>query len=450
MWKAAASELLFGADAGSPRRLGVYPQATVALGEFDAHVSRFNARRLRSASWCFAAAMLVLLVANISFPSLRLWQHAGSQVIAILYFGVVGVVCQRPRAADWPMPVLPLLFGLGTAATGLVFSRDLTPYLGANPAYVIPIFIMCLAPLWPRRLLLAILVPVHAIFLLDVFDTGETVSFLLVMGIGGTLAVVLGWFVATLQCRAERQAFDAAAAISQQKEELATALTRVSHLLDERSEMVAIVAHDLQSPLAGIRALLRTFAHGSDSDAAKLHEISRTCAEMQNAIGHLLAAHAAETSQSTPVVVDLEQLFARLAASAAPAGAEKSIAIVCDANKRRTQSDPVALETALGNLLSNAIKFSPIGSVVRLNAQSYGEGLRISVIDRGPGIPANEAGSLFKKFTTLSPRPTGGEPTSGLGLYIVHSLAERMGAVAGYAPNPEGGSVFFLDLPSDH
>jgi hypothetical protein len=189
----------------------VHPQATAALGEFDAHVSRFNARRLRAASWCFAAAMLVLLVANIALPSLRLWQHAGSQIISILYFVAVGVVCRLPRAADWPTPVLPLLFGLGTAATGLVFSRDLTPYLGANPAYVIPIFIMCLAPLWPRRLLLAILVPVHAIFLLDVLNAGETVLFLLVMGIGGTLAVVLGWFVATLQYRAERQAFDAAA-----------------------------------------------------------------------------------------------------------------------------------------------------------------------------------------------------------------------------------------------
>ena len=86
MWKAAASELLFGADAGSPRRAGANLQATAALGVFDAHVSRFNARRSRSASRCFAAAMLVLLVANISLPSLRLWQHAGSQVIGILYF----------------------------------------------------------------------------------------------------------------------------------------------------------------------------------------------------------------------------------------------------------------------------------------------------------------------------------------------------------------------------
>ena len=393
--------------------------------------------------------MLLLLVANIALPALRLWQHAGSQVVSIIYFFALGVVCRLPRAPDWPTPVLPLLFGVGTAATGIVFSRELTPYLGANPAYVIPIFVLCLAPLWPRRLLVAILIPVHAVYLHDVFDAAETVSFVLVMGIGGTLAAVLGWFVATLQYRAERQAFDAAAAISQQKEELASALARVSRLLDERSEMVAIVAHDLQSPLAGIRAVLRTLAHGSDSDAAKLNEISRTCADMQNAIGRLLEAHAAETGDGALMAVDLEQLFTRLATSAAAAAAEKNIAVVCDANKRRTRSDPVALETALGNLLSNAIKFSPSGSVVRVNAQSYGEGVRISVIDRGPGIPPGEEESLFKKFAALSPRPTGGEPTSGLGLYIAHSLAERMGAVTGYAPNPEGGSVFFLDMPSD-
>jgi two-component system sensor histidine kinase/response regulator len=342
---------------------------------------------------------------------------------------------------------LPLLFGLGTAATGLVFSRDLTRYLGSNPAYVIPMFVLCLAPLWPRRLLLAILIPVHLVFLLEVFRAGETVSFLLVMGIGGTLAVALGWFVATLQYRAERQAFDAAAAISRQKNDLAAALARVNHLLDERSEMVAIVAHDLQSPLAGIRALLRTLAHASDADARKLGEISRTCADMQTAIGRLLQAHAAESHDFAPANIDLEQMFDRVAASAAPAAQEKSIAIVCDANRRRAQADPLALESALSNLLSNAIKFSPVGSVVRMNAQSRRESVRISVIDHGPGIPAAEADSLFKKFTTLSSRPTGGEPTSGLGLYIVHGLAERMGAVVGFAPNPEGGSVFFLDLP---
>jgi hypothetical protein len=75
----------------------------------------------------------------------------------------------------------------------------------------------------------------------------------------------------------------------------------------------------------------------------------------------------------------------------------------------------------------------------------HGEAVQAAA-DRGPGIAAGEVQSLFKKFTRLSPQPTGSEPSSGLGPYIVQSLAARMRATAGFEPNPEGGSVFFLDL----
>lgn len=422
--------------------------ASDASPEFDAHLSSLNARRLRSASWGVAAIVALLLVINVMLPSLRLWQHALVQIAVVLYFTTLGFVCRSPRAPQWPTPALPLLFGLGTATTGLVFSIDLAPYLGANPAYSTLILITCLAPLWPRWVLLRVLVPVHLLYLLIVFDDGPLVPFGLIMGVGGTSAVALGWFVALLQCRAERQAFDATLALREQKDDLAAALTRVSHLLDQRNEMVATVAHDLQSPLAGIRALLRTVSNLSATDGGKLREIARTCADMQDAITRLIDAHAVEAGDGARTTVDLEQLFARVASVAAPAAAEKNIKIICDANLRRARAEPVALDRALGNLLSNAVKFSPAGSVVRMNAQSHGGGVRVGVIDCGPGIPAAESTSLFKKFATLSPRPTDSEPTSGLGLYIVRSLAERMGAVAGFAPNPEGGSVFFLDLPA--
>ena len=64
-----------------------------------------------------------------------------------------------------------------------------------------------------------------------------------------------------------------------------------------------------------------------------------------------------------------------------------------------------------------------------------------------PGIATEDVPLLFKKFSRLRTLPTGGEPTTGLGLYIVRVLAERMGARASFAPNPDGGSVFFVDVP---
>jgi signal transduction histidine kinase len=416
---------------------------------FDAQLRVLNARRLRSASWSFAAVTLLPFAANLVVPSLRLWAHAVVQIVVVLYFAALGQLARSPKAVDWPTPALPLLFGLGAAATGLVFNLDLAPRIGANPAYSTIMIVACLAPIWPERLLLLMLIPVHLAYLASVWSEQQSPTFVLVMTVGGTVAVVLGWFVAMLQHRAERQAFAAAAAIRRRKDELAAALSRVNGLLEERREIVAIVAHELQSPLAGMRALLRTVSDCAPADVRKLQEISRACGEMHGTIARLIDAHAAEVGGAKLESVDIDALFAQAAAGVAVVAAEKRIRIVCEPSWLRAFAESSLLGHALGNLVSNAVKYSPLGSAVRLKPEAHGAGVRISVSDRGPGIPLEEADLLFGKFARLSALPTAAEPSSGLGLYIVRILAERMGAAAGWEPNPEGGSIFFLDLRSE-
>lgn len=416
--------------------------------EFEAHLRSLNVRRLRFASFYVAIVMLLLLAVNLAVPSLHLFEHAYVTLASLLYFLGLGVICRSGLPARWPPAALPLVFGLGMAATAIVFNLDLTPSVGVNPAYATLIFVACLAPLWPRRLLLAMLIPVHLIYLATIFGAHHGTVFTLVMVIGGTSAAVLGGLTAILASQAELQSFDAATAISRQRDALAAALAKVESLLGERREMVAMVAHDLQSPLAGIRALLQTIVDVPAADAARLDEIARSCAQMHRAIAGLIAAHAAETA-AAPVLesVAVDVLFGRAVAAAAAIAAEKQITLRRAANAFLVRTEVTAVSSMLDNLLSNAIKFAPAGSVVRLEAERRGASVRLCVSDGGPGIPVEDRELLFQKFARLKPRATDTEPSFGLGLYIVRSQAERIGATVGYAPNAAGGSDFFLDLP---
>ena len=106
-----------------------------------------------------------------------------------------------------------------------------------------------------------------------------------------------------------------------------------------------------------------------------------------------------------------------------------------------------SLRCCLENLISNAIKFSPKGASVRIQvapADRHGE---FRIDDQGPGFQADEIASMFQKFTRLNARPTGGEDSTGLGLYIVRELISAMHGSVSYEKSRWGGASFSLKLP---
>jgi signal transduction histidine kinase len=109
-------------------------------------------------------------------------------------------------------------------------------------------------------------------------------------------------------------------------------------------------------------------------------------------------------------------------------------------------ADPGRLTQVLVNLLTNASKYSPIGRPVDLRVETRGDMLRVSVADRGPGIPLEERVNVFRRFVRLSDAD-GEQYGVGLGLFVVRTTIEAHGGRVGVDGRPGGGSIFWVELP---
>ena len=109
-------------------------------------------------------------------------------------------------------------------------------------------------------------------------------------------------------------------------------------------------------------------------------------------------------------------------------------------------ADPDRLVIAVDAILDNAIRFTREDSQIQLSVHRDGRLAGITIADSGPGIPGDEAGSVFDRFSTASPhRDT--TRNFGLGLSIVRAIAEAHAGQVSAAPGPLGGAAFTLWLP---
>ncbi|MCU0447657.1 MAG: tetratricopeptide repeat-containing sensor histidine kinase [Microscillaceae bacterium] len=114
------------------------------------------------------------------------------------------------------------------------------------------------------------------------------------------------------------------------------------------------------------------------------------------------------------------------------------------------QTDASFLQRILDNLVSNALKFSYRDSNIYVNWYQNASTTSISVKDEGQGISLAEQSKLFRKFQTLSARPTAGEESTGLGLAIVKSLVERLQGRIEVISDAGKGAEFIVHLPKQY
>ena len=149
--------------------------------------------------------------------------------------------------------------------------------------------------------------------------------------------------------------------------------------------------------------------------------------------------------------VDLNLLAAAVVRQHAHAAERKQI---CRRNRagrsarRLARCDAALVYQAFTNLTSNALKFTPRAGAVTLRTLATNGRVRVEIHDTGPGVPPPERNQLFHEHARLSPRPTDGEESNGLGLSIVKHLIESQSGMVGADFPPERGSVFWFELPA--
>jgi two-component system OmpR family sensor kinase len=111
----------------------------------------------------------------------------------------------------------------------------------------------------------------------------------------------------------------------------------------------------------------------------------------------------------------------------------------------KVSGDSDLLFLAIHNLLDNALKFTRPGDTVELHASEDGTSLLIEVADTGPGIPADEQPHVWEEL--YRGEAGRGIPGSGLGLALVHAIAERHNGQVSLRSRPGQGTVFALHLP---
>lgn len=203
-------------------------------------------------------------------------------------------------------------------------------------------------------------------------------------------------------------------------------------LNQEKDNFIGIVSHDLKSPITGIQNLahLMKAQRKSNSEIEYLNLILESCHHMQTLIAEILDVNRIDQGLQSfaPKYISVADLITRLKKYYDVLANEKQIMLQIQQIEANLKifSDDAVIYQILGNLLSNAIKFSKPFSKVELNIDRQASFVMFEIKDYGPGIGLDEMPLLFRKFQKLKARPTRGESSTGLGLFIVHRLVHLL------------------------
>lgn len=239
-----------------------------------------------------------------------------------------------------------------------------------------------------------------------------------------------------------------------QKEKLQQKKAELEELQRQKDELFAMAVHDIKNPVSVIRSLIQLL-ESYDLTATEQQEIMQTLVDSSENIMKLtremtevikkqktdnyLEIEPTSLKDIIDTVVNLNLSYAK----------KKGIKIVNRSSNSLPEMsiDKLKIQEVLDNLVNNAIKYGPENTIVEIKAYFSDTKVTVEVADNGVGLSEHDLMLLFSKGVTLSAQPTGGEHSSGLGLWISKRIIDEHKGKIWVKSKLGSGSTFGFDLP---
>jgi PAS domain S-box-containing protein len=223
-----------------------------------------------------------------------------------------------------------------------------------------------------------------------------------------------------------------------------------------KNEFISTVSHELRTPLTSIRGSLGLLTGGAAGEfppkAKMLLDIANSnCERLVRMVNGILDIEKIESGNmqfdmlTQPLLPLVQQAIDATQGYAAQFNVK--VALLADAPGVHVAVDRDRMIQVVVNLLSNAIKFSPSGGAVEVRIHPESDRVRLSVVDRGEGVPEKFREQVFQKFAQADSSDTRQKGGSGLGLSICKSIVEEHGGRIDFQSEAGNGSEFYVELP---
>lgn len=230
-------------------------------------------------------------------------------------------------------------------------------------------------------------------------------------------------------------------------------------LLKAKDDLIAIISHQLRTPLTTMRWFLDPLISGDEGAfTSKQREFlvtfSRAAENMISLLDNILNVWKIGSGElkSHPEIVDPAAITKTLCEETRPLLSEsQKFQCLCEPDAPAVVADPHMLHEVLYNLLVNAVRYTPSGGQISLSLKlkHSPDAVEFAVQDSGVGIPKNEQHLIFQKMFRASNVSKMFPSGTGLGLYLAKVLTDRIGGKIWFESEIDKGSTFYVSLPAN-